>query len=218
LGLDPAPWKGDVVMGDSFFELGTHLPIDQLSVQAAMNIAAVRSTNPEFIEPVPGAPNAGKNKDDAVARLTKPKTPAVPPPAPAPAAGAPVPPTPVPEAPPESAGAGAKAEDVRRLKRHFQTLQLQALRRARDGFKGDAYDREAARTKIGAIVGKELAASLDEALHADIVAAAGDRTEITRVFRYSIDELAQVVAATAAPKSPPDLALVMGPGVKVYAA
>lgn len=85
LGLDPAPYQGDIPGGDNFFEQFQFVPIDQLSVQAVMDIWAMRGANPEFVESVPGAETAGANADAVADRLNKPpEPPQLPPGAPPP--------------------------------------------------------------------------------------------------------------------------------------
>src|SRR5262249_5900794 len=95
LGLEVAAFNGDIPGGDTFYEQFSFLPIDELSTQTVMNIWAMRGQNPEFVEDVPGAPTAGENADDVLARLQEGKLPGRPPPA-----GAPKPPPPNGQQPP----------------------------------------------------------------------------------------------------------------------
>lgn len=123
LGLDTTPFEGQIAGGDTFFEQFSYVPVDQLSVQAAMNITGMRGQNPEFIEDVPGAPTAGDNAEQVVARLNKPPEPPTLPSGPPPPAlppGPSEPPSPEPPTPPPSApDQPAKEEivDVAALKR-----------------------------------------------------------------------------------------------------
>src|SRR5579859_563891 len=94
LGLDPSPYAGDVPGGDMFFDMFQNVPVDQLSIQALMNVWAMRGQNPEFVEDVPGAPTAGENAQDVADRLSKPPEPPTLP------AGAPPPGSPSPALPP----------------------------------------------------------------------------------------------------------------------
>jgi HK97 family phage portal protein len=119
LGLDTSPFSATIPGGDTFYELFTNVPVDQLSVQAVMNIWGMRGQNPEFIEDVPGAPTAGANADDVVDRLATPPpaAPSLPAPAtpalPDPTTSAPAPPPPP---PPESTPPPPKGIDLEALR------------------------------------------------------------------------------------------------------
>jgi len=103
LGLDPSPYTGDVPMGDTFLEQFQYVPVDQLSVQTVMDVWAMRGQNPEFVESVPGAENAGTNADAVAERLNKPPEPPQLPPGAPPGALPPGPGSQPPAAPPAPA-------------------------------------------------------------------------------------------------------------------
>ncbi len=216
LGLDPGPWRGEVPLGDTFIAQHTYVPVDQLSLQALIDVNVARSgKNPELIENVPGAEHAGEN----AARIPESGPPSTPPPQ-----------SPPPSEPAEEPGAQptppeeempAKARQVnRQLKRIFQDLQREALRSLRPGRNaraGDPYRRDHAVALLAEQLGLDLARQVEEALHEDVVAAGADQEAVAQAFRVSIDELARVLAvevAGAAPRLEPHL--VLGPGVRVY--
>jgi HK97 family phage portal protein len=62
LGLDSGPWQGNVPGGNNFYVPYQNVPIDQLDIQAVIDIMAARGNNPQLEENVPGAPHAA---DDA---------------------------------------------------------------------------------------------------------------------------------------------------------
>jgi len=141
LGMDPAPYTGNVPFGSNFHAPFQNIPVEQLGVQTVIDIMAARGNNPQLEEDIPGAPNAAEN-------ALKPN--------PNPRPGAPTPnapaPSPVPNAPKKSmeyglkAAAAARSRDVRltpvqkrlegKFKRFFQKLQTEALRKLR-GAKAD---------------------------------------------------------------------------------
>lgn len=134
LGLDPSPYAGDVPGGDQFYLPFQNVPLDQLSVQANMNIAAMRGQNPEFVEAVPGAENASANADDVVDRLEKPPEPpplppGAPPPGLPPGPGHPAPGTP-PEPAPKPAAEPQKALDPAELRRQVTEELRQDIEQA----------------------------------------------------------------------------------------
>jgi hypothetical protein len=133
LGLDPSPYTGDIPGGDTFYLPFQNVPIDELSVQANMNIAAMRGQNPEFVESVPGAEAAGGNADDVADRLNKPpEPPQLPPGAPPPAlppGGGPQPQPPAPAAP-KPAPEPQKAIDPAELRREVAAELRQDIEKA----------------------------------------------------------------------------------------
>jgi HK97 family phage portal protein len=135
LGLDPSPYTGDVPGGDNFYQAFTNVPVDQLSVQAVMDIWAMRGQNPEFVESIPGAPTAGQNADAVAERLNKPPEPPPLPPGPPPPPALPPPPDhPPPSAPPPPQKAidyeALRREVAEELRRDVEQVVGQAAVRA----------------------------------------------------------------------------------------
>src|SRR5215472_4328214 len=71
LGVDVAAFQGDIPGGDNFYRPFQEIPVDQLDLQAVMNVWAMRGQNPEFVESVPGAETAGQNSDDVLDRMAE---------------------------------------------------------------------------------------------------------------------------------------------------
>lgn len=61
LGIDSSPWNGKVPGGNNFYVPYMNVPIDQLDIQAVIDIMAARGSNPQLEEDVPGAPHAAEN-------------------------------------------------------------------------------------------------------------------------------------------------------------
>jgi len=92
LDLPSEGFAGDVPGGDQTLDLYTKVPRGQHSVQAIIDVMAARGENPELVEDVPGAPNAGKNASAAAQRRSATPPPVLP--------GRTPPPTPTSDAPP----------------------------------------------------------------------------------------------------------------------
>jgi HK97 family phage portal protein len=75
LGIVVDPWKGKQaadLRGDTHFLPFQNVSMDQLNVQAIIDIEAARSSNPnaiDLIESVPGAPTAGQNAQTGITRI-----------------------------------------------------------------------------------------------------------------------------------------------------
>jgi hypothetical protein len=182
LGFDGGIATGKVPGGSSRFLPYTNLPVEQLSVQAIIDIMAARGTNPQLEENVPGAPHIGDRAESvnpdrgpADSATGQPAAPVAP-------AGPKVPQPTIPENPvpgkdfdigalkaeilegvkallmparvpmPSDGTEKNEALLAQRLKRFFQDLQNESLRTFRSNGKGDLYDREAARTRLRSIL------------------------------------------------------------------
>jgi HK97 family phage portal protein len=156
LGFDSSAAEGDVPGGNSRFLPYTNLPIEQLSVQAIIDIMAARGTNPQLEENVPGAPHIG----DRAESVNPDRTPDADPASPgyqveAPKPG-PKPPQPVIADTPTGKELALVPETkllIQRLKRFFQDVQSESLRtmRVNDGHAdvyGDLYDRDLTRARL----------------------------------------------------------------------
>jgi hypothetical protein len=163
-------YEGTVPMGDSWDAPYTNIPVEEMGVQTVIDIMAARGANPQLEEDIPGAPNAAEN-------ALKPN-----PTKPAPTGAAPaVPPTdttPAPAGKPvkkefKTSALAERARDVRltpvqrklenRLKKFFQKLQTEALRRLRNAKADvgnieikvdgeDLYDGEAVKAELAELV------------------------------------------------------------------
>ena len=128
LGLDSSPWKGNVPGGNNFYVPYQNVPIDQLDIQAVIDIMAARGSNPQLEEDVPGAPHAAENAERPAPRQAAGWTPTVI-----------KSPHPIPVRDARLAPIQEKAE--RKLKRFFQDQQTSALRSLR-GAKADTPDQQ----------------------------------------------------------------------------
>lgn len=216
LGLDPTPWTQPVPNGDDFLVPYTLIPSTQTSMQAVIDALAARGQNAELVENILGAEHAGDNaqvitdRHEAVAESTIGRHeagPRNPEPAPAQTAnqtgneGQDQSNANPPDAP--------KSETVRRLKKHYQAIQREAIRKLGSD---ELYDRAVCLAALKEFLPEALAVEVEDDLHLSV--AGKDRRGISAAITTAIEQKADAYAREAAGERLP---IALAPGVRVYA-